>query len=145
MCEVARATSLAPTFFAPAKIATPESIPAKDELLSKALSGFLKASNYFSFVDGGVFASNPANCALVEALAVDGSLALEDVQMVSLGTGEFNRPLKHQRYARGGGLLNWAGPVVDVVFAGVSDTTDYHNEKILGRLSEKRATETQPT
>lgn len=130
MHEVARATSAAPTFFAPAKLDVPPNLSGKDKEKFRTSD-----TPYFSFIDGGVFANNPANCALVEALAIDPSLTLEDIQIVSLGTGEFVRPLKHPKYARWGGLLSWAAPILDVVFDGISDTTDYHNQKLFAQIA----------
>ena len=48
MKEVARATSAAPTYFEPLKLET-QGPP-----------------DYWAFVDGGVFANNPAMCAVAE-------------------------------------------------------------------------------
>ena len=100
---VARATSAAPTYFEP--------VEAGDR----------------SLVDGGVFATNPAMCALAEALNVGSP---KDVVVVSLGTGQRT----HQRSfdeIKDWGLAAWARPILDVVFDGVSDAVDYQLERVL--------------
>ena len=110
ICQVARATSAAPTYFQPMKIPTGTN------------------SNHYTLIDGGVFANNPAACALVEARTThpeaDGYL------IVSLGTGELLRSLPYDS-ARSWGLAQWAKPILDVVFDGVSSTVDYQLRKIL--------------
>jgi patatin-like phospholipase/acyl hydrolase len=100
---VARATSAAPTYFEP--------VEAGDR----------------SLVDGGVFATNPAMCALAEALNV---VSPKDVVVVSLGTGQRT----HQRSfdeIKDWGLAAWARPILDVVFDGVSDAVDYQLQRVL--------------
>ena len=110
MWQVARATSAAPTYFQAAKI---------DAKLSKG---------FFSFVDGGVFASNPAMCAYVEATSIYGKG--EDFMVVSLGTGEYTRPLLYNNI-KNWGLANWAQPLLGVVFDGINDTVDYQLRNLL--------------
>ena len=85
MRDAARATSAAPTYFEPAKM-----------LCGDAPNG------YKALVDGGVFANNPAACALVESLSFFDQ-RLEDVVMLSLGTGEYTRSIRYQD-AKGWGL-----------------------------------------
>jgi predicted acylesterase/phospholipase RssA len=106
MRDVARATSAAPTYFEPAHFGEPP----------RAL------------VDGGVFANNPGMCALVDR---DTPGRLEDVVMVSLGTGQLTRSLPYDK-AKDWGLLSWGLHVLDVVFDGVSDTVDHQLQTILG-------------
>lgn len=108
--EAARATSAAPTYFEP-----PQLVNDAD-------------GQRYALVDGGVFANNPAMCAYAEVLSEDRQA---DVLMVSLGTGQLNRPI-HYAEAKDWGLLGWARPILDVVFDGVSDTTDYELEQLLG-------------
>ena len=107
----AQATSAAPTYFEPVQI------ERGDGLADLAL------------VDGGVFANNPAMCAYAEALKDEGD---DQITLVSLGTGELTRSLDYED-AKDWGLAEWAKPIIDVVFDGVSDATDHHLEQILGR------------
>jgi predicted acylesterase/phospholipase RssA len=69
-----------------------------------------------TLVDGGVFATNPAVCAYAQ---VGGKLDL----LLSLGTGEHTRPLPYDK-VRGWGQLEWARPILDVVFDGTADAVD---------------------
>ena len=107
----ARATSAAPTYFEPAKV------PAT---VSKG---------YQALVDGGVYANNPAMCAYVEALCKWGP---ERIVLLSLGTGEAVQPIPYKS-AKDWGLVNWAQPILNVVFDGVSDTTDFHLRSLMGQ------------
>jgi patatin-like phospholipase/acyl hydrolase len=100
---VARATSAAPTYFEPV------------------------ASGTKALVDGGVFAANPAMCALAEAL---NTKSPKEIVLVSLGTGERT----HQRdfdEIKDWGLVAWARPILDVVFDGASDAVNYQVKRAL--------------
>jgi uncharacterized protein len=69
-----------------------------------------------TLVDGGVFATNPALFAYVETGAAPELL-------LSLGTGEQTRPLPYEQ-VRDWGKLEWAEPIIDVVFDGQADAVD---------------------
>ena len=108
--QIARATSAAPTYFEPMKLFTGTN------------------SDHYTLIDGGVFANNPAACALVEARTThpDASAYL----MVSLGTGALMRslPLSVAKYW---GSVRWAKPLIDIVFDGVSSTVDYQLRELV--------------
>lgn len=70
-----------------------------------------------TLVDGGVFAINPAMVAFAEAAG-----QTIDV-LASLGTGEHTRPLPFDE-VKGWGKLEWAQPIIDVVFDGSADAVD---------------------
>jgi uncharacterized protein len=93
----ARASSAAPTYFEPS------------EVDSRAL------------VDGGVFAVNPAMSAFAEVLRFQPGA---DVVLLSLGTGQRTRRRSFDQI-KDWGLLEWARPLLDVVFDGISDAVDY--------------------
>jgi patatin-like phospholipase/acyl hydrolase len=101
---VARATSSAPTYFEPALLG--------DRPL----------------IDGGVFAVNPAMCALAEVYRYTPDA---EVVLVSLGTGQLTRPFPYEA-VREWGLVEWARPLIDVVFDGASDVVDYQLTQLLG-------------
>jgi uncharacterized protein len=102
---VARATSAAPTYF--------EALEAGDKAL----------------VDGGVFATNPAMCALAEVLNQE-NVRPRDVILLSLGCGQHTE--KHSfDQIKDWGLVGWARPILDVVFDGVSDAVDYQLQRVL--------------
>ena len=69
-----------------------------------------------TLIDGGVFAVNPSLCAYAE---VSGRLDL----LLSLGTGEHTRRLPYDQI-EGWGQLEWARPLIDVVFDGGQDAVD---------------------
>jgi predicted acylesterase/phospholipase RssA len=77
-----------------------------------------------TLVDGGVFAVNPAMCAYAE---VAGKLDL----LVSLGTGSHTRRLAYDEI-KDWGQLEWARPVLDVVFDGGQDAVDFQLSRLLG-------------
>ena len=110
MRDVALATSAAPTYFPPHRIDVTK-------------------TDYFSLVDGGVFANNPGMCAYVDALKEIPNRS--DVVMVSLGTGSLTRPL-HYDEIKEWGELHWVQPIISVMMDGVSAATDYHLAQILG-------------
>lgn len=101
--DVARATSAAPTYFEPAWVHN-------------------GAGEHFALVDGGVFANNPAMCAVASARALYPKA--RRYLIVSLGTGQAQRPIPYE-HARDWGLIGWARPILSVIFDGVSDTVDY--------------------
>jgi patatin-like phospholipase/acyl hydrolase len=102
---VARATSAAPTYF--------EALEAGDKAL----------------VDGGVFATNPAMCALAEVLNQE-NVRPRDVVLLSLGCGQHTE--KHSfDQIKDWGLVGWARPILDVVFDGVSDAVNYQARRVL--------------
>ncbi len=110
--EVAYATSAAPTYFEPLKLETTDVV------------------DYFSLVDGGVYASNPAMCAYAEARR---HYPDREVLMVSLGTGELTRSLPHDS-VRNWGLREWIWPhtpILSVMFDGMSNTVDYQLTQLL--------------
>ena len=115
--DVCRATSAAPTYFPPARI--------------QSLAG-----DTATFVDGGLFANNPSTCALAQA-AKAGSL--DDVIMVSLGTGRIERPYLYE-VARRWGAAKWLRPLLDCMFDGQSDTSAHQCQTFLG----DRAVRIQP-
>ena len=109
-CDVARATAAAPTYFAPMKLltGTPE--------------------HHYTLIDGGVFANNPAACALVEARTTHPNAG--GYLVVSLGTGSMTRPVPADK-AKRWGIAQWAKPILDIVFDGVSGTVDYQMKQLL--------------
>jgi patatin-like phospholipase/acyl hydrolase len=76
-----------------------------------------------TLIDGGVFAINPSLCAYAE---VGGRLDL----LLSLGTGEHTRRLPYEE-VKGWGQLEWARPLVDVVFDGGQDAVDLQLQSLL--------------
>jgi uncharacterized protein len=100
---VARATAAAPTYFEPLEV------------------------NEVALVDGGVFAGNPAMSAFAEVLRFQPTA---EVLLLSLGTGQRTRKRTFDQI-KDWGLVEWAKPILDVVFDGMSDVVDYQLEHAL--------------
>ncbi len=111
LADACRASAAAPTYFEPARV------------------GDLAGDATYALIDGGVFATNPVLCAVADVARAG---RLGEVELVlSLGTGSHTRPLAYER-VRGWGALEWARSIVDVVFDGVADTTDFEAAQLLG-------------
>lgn len=114
MRDVARAASAAPTYFMPKKIA--------------AYPGA-------SFIDGGVFANNPAMCAYAEAREIFPDD--EDLLIVSLGTGNPQLTIEFENF-RTWGLLGWARPLWYIMMDGSSDVVHYQLKYVLPEREEDK-------
>ncbi len=112
MWQVVRASSAAPTYFEPFKLKLSQE----------------EGADYYTFIDGGVYANNPSMCAFAEAKVMFGNQ--EDILMMSLGTGELSRAIPYEE-AKDWGLINWAKPMLGIVFDGVSNTVDYQLRQLL--------------
>jgi uncharacterized protein len=110
--DVARATSAAPTYFPPARIQN-------------------RVGECFAAVDGGVFANNPAMCALVAAYKRFPDFRTRPVVVVSLGTGSLERAIPY-RHAQRWGELRWLHPVLSILMDGNVDTVCYEVDQVLG-------------
>lgn len=109
MKHAARATSAAPTYFEPALI---------------PVGGSMRA-----VVDGGVFINSPSMSAFAEAKRIFPDES--DFLLVSIGTGELNRPIELSD-AKDWGKVGWVAPLISCIFDGVSDAADYQLDKLLG-------------
>jgi patatin-like phospholipase/acyl hydrolase len=108
--QVARAASAAPTYFDPMKLPTGTN------------------TDFYTLIDGGVYANNPAACALVEARTTHPEAS--GFVVVSLGTGSLRHSLRYDS-ARNWGVAKWAAPLLSVVFDGVSSTVDYQMRQLM--------------
>lgn len=115
MTEVARATSAAPTYFEPFHL-------QKDD-------------RTYVLVDGGVFANNPAMSAYVEAKKLYKDTT--NFLVVSIGTGQLTNQLEFKQ-VKDWGQLQWAQPILNVVFDGVSDAVDYQMNNLLSSDTEEK-------
>jgi uncharacterized protein len=102
MMRVARATAAAPSYFEPAEVTD------------------VAGARTYPLVDGGVYAINPSMCAYADVVRADAEPEL----MLSLGTGEQTRAYTFEE-TRSWGQLEWARPVLDIVFDGVANTIDF--------------------
>ena len=133
MKKAARATSAAPTFFAPTqvKVRSEKNPKSNDKEIFKAKD----KTCIRTLVDGGVFVNNPTVSAYVEAKRIF-SEEEDNFTIVSIGCGELNREFPYEK-SKNWGLLGWVNPqqvpLLSCMFDGVSDAVDYQ----MGRLIDK--------
>ena len=110
--DVCRATASAPTYFP----AHPLRVEGRDCAL----------------IDGGIVANNPTACAIAEALRKDAKVqGTRDLVVASIGSGERTRPID-LRSAREWGAVEWAIPIIDVLFDGNAESVDYIARHVVG-------------
>jgi patatin-like phospholipase/acyl hydrolase len=114
MTMVARATSAAPTYFAPLRLR------AQDRELV--------------LIDGGFVANNPASIAYYEALRAARNEGREslDVQMVSLGTGRPPEEIPTYQELWSRNWLRLGMGMLGVMFDGTSEIVDATLEELIG-------------
>ncbi|OJH31430.1 Patatin-like phospholipase [Wolbachia endosymbiont of Armadillidium vulgare] len=96
--DALRATTAAPTYFAPKYL----KINQKEMVL----------------VDGGVFANNPAACAYANSKKL---FPNEEIILVSIGTGRLSNRIKYRKL----GKIAWIKPLLNVMFASSLDVVNY--------------------
>lgn len=128
MHQAAMATSAAPTYFKPYKVGT----SAMHETQGRG---------FYALVDGGVFANNPTSLALMEAI-IDSKkpgktpLRLEDILVVSLGTGSLTRRYEYDK-AENWGLVGWVQPLLNITLDGSSESVAVQLEQLLPKAQDK--------
>lgn len=108
--QICKASSSAPTYF-----------PAHVMRMGKA---------DVPLIDGGVVANNPTACAIAEAIRINkrrrktNQCEVTDFVVASFGAGEATRSISIDE-AQEWGALEWAIPIIDVLFDGSTDAVDY--------------------
>jgi uncharacterized protein len=82
----------------------------------------------YSAIDGGVAANNPSSCAIAEALRL--GYSAKDISVLSIGTGERTRIIPFEK-ARHWGLIEWAQPLIGILFDGSSEIYEYITQQIV--------------
>jgi patatin-like phospholipase/acyl hydrolase len=87
-------------------------------------------------IDGGVAANNPSACAVAEGIRINAEkpdqerVDLRDFILASFGTGSSRQKVSIQD-AKEWGAMEWALPIIDLLFEGSTDTSDYVARQIL--------------
>ena len=120
--DICRATSAGPTY-----------LPAHS---------FFHDGKQVTCIDGGVFMNNPSLGALVEATRYSEyydrkDLALKDIHVLSLGTGNFQGAIS-QKQALGWGKMQWIRPLIDIMMYGVNQATSYQANELLNKANYMR-------
>jgi len=101
------------------------------------------APTYFpsvdGYVDGGVFANNPAMCALAQSQDSrwNAHPALPDVVLLSLGTGVSLNYIAGRNLDWG--YAQWAKPLISIMMDGVMGVADFQCKQLLGGRYERLA------
>lgn len=111
--------------------------PGSDSAMTAADVGLYTAAapTYFpsvdGFVDGGVFASNPAMCALAQTQdpRYKPTPALDDVHLLSLGTGTSLQYIKGKTHDWG--YAQWVKPLISLMLDGTAGIADYQCRQML--------------
>ena len=112
MWEACRASAAAPTYF-----------PAH---------GMKVEGRNCALIDGGVLANNPTACAIAEALRKDAKADIpQDLVVLSVGSGQHTRSID-LKSAREWGAIEWAVPIIDVLFDGNGESVDYIARHLVG-------------
>ena len=111
--QVARSTSAAPTYF---EVADTHSL----------------FGTAYPLIDGGVFANNPAMCALAEITKIKPDVKLPEIFLLSLGTGVDKKKEHSYSYskAKNWGMAGWIVPLIEIMMSANSETVDYQLRKI---------------
>jgi patatin-like phospholipase/acyl hydrolase len=108
--DVCRATSAAPTYFSVAEI-------------------YSIAGTRFPLVDGGMVAQNPSICALLEVMKAFEDTEINDLFMVSLGTGIAKTAYNYEHFKKK--LAIQIGPaLVDIMTSASSESTEFFIEQL---------------
>ncbi|MEJ1934928.1 patatin-like phospholipase family protein, partial [Nostoc sp. NIES-2111] len=117
LLDAALATSATPTYFAPHRIASVQN-----------------TNGFYTLIDGGVFANNPAHLAILEAQInskrqANKTLNPEDILVVSLGTGSLTSAYPYNE-VKNWGLLQWGRPLLNIVFDSGSEVVSGELERL---------------
>jgi patatin-like phospholipase/acyl hydrolase len=117
LLDVALATTATPTYFAPHRIVN-----------------YHNTNGFYTLIDGGVFANNPAHLAILEAQIsskqkANKVLNTEDILVVSLGTGSLTSVYPYNE-VKNWGLLQWGRPLLNIVFDGSSEVVSGELERL---------------
>lgn len=78
----------------------------------------------YNLIDGGIFAVNPALCALAFSKVRNPS---EPIDIISIGNGHYQKSLPYSE-TKDWGMLQWAMPVTDVILDGVNDAIHFQTK-----------------
>jgi uncharacterized protein len=117
LTDAAMGTSATPTYFPPYRVPTSHN-----------------PNGFYTLVDGGLIANNPANLAIMEAKISRQEkkpvLHTDDILIVSLGTGSLTSNYTYNE-VKNWGLLQWARPLLNIALDGGSEVVAGELERLL--------------
>jgi predicted acylesterase/phospholipase RssA len=108
--DVCRATSAAPTYFSVAEIHS-------------------MANVRYPLLDGGVFATNPALSGLIEVTRAFNQTRINDIFLVSLGTGRSRRSYDYDHFKKSSAMAI-VPAILDIMMSGVAETSDFFLQQL---------------
>lgn len=108
--DVCRATSAAPTYFSVAEIHS-------------------LAHVRYPLLDGGVFATNPALSGLIEVTKAFNQTRINDIFLVSLGTGRSRRSYDYEHFKKSSAMAI-VPAILDIMMSGVAETSDFFLQQL---------------
>jgi patatin-like phospholipase/acyl hydrolase len=91
----------------------------------EAVLASVSAPTYFAphgnLVDGGIFANTPS-VVTAAGIARRYDVEMDDIAILSVGTGSFNRPPMDMKKAGSWNILGWATTLIPVMMEGVTET-----------------------
>eukprot|EP00045_Choanoeca_perplexa_P015363 m.191938 g.191938 ORF g.191938 m.191938 type:complete len:409 (+) comp16961_c1_seq5:1725-2951(+) len=86
---------------------------------------------YDGFIDGAMFANNPALEALIRVMAIRPDVPLSNIAVLSLGTGLFPNSICFDRHTAHWGIVQWAAYIIDLIFDSTRDATEFNMTMLL--------------
>ncbi|TCC97461.1 patatin-like phospholipase family protein [Pedobacter psychroterrae] len=108
--DVCRATSAAPTYFSVAEI-------------------YSLAGVRYPLLDGGVFATNPALSGLIEVTKAYQQTRINDIHLVSLGTGQSKRSYDYEHFKKSSAMAI-VPAILDIMMSGVAETSHFFLQQL---------------
>ena len=111
--------------------AAPDLLLRRTALYSSAVPAVFATAD--GYIDGGVFAANPALCALTLSLdrtAMPEPAQIDSIRLFSVGTGCSALHIEGERLQWG--LTQWARPLIGVMFDAGVGMVDYQCRQLLG-------------
>ncbi|MEM9538412.1 MAG: patatin-like phospholipase family protein [Cyanobacteria bacterium P01_E01_bin.42] len=87
----------------------------------------------YSAIDGGIGVNNPSACAIAEAIVL--GYKLEEIRVLSIGTGEATRDSPYDQ-TRHGGVTQWAARILDILLDARLDIDEYIARQVILRNEE---------
>ncbi|MNE42298.1 hypothetical protein D3C80_1364160 [compost metagenome] len=83
----------------------------------------------YPLLDGGVFATNPALSGLIEVTRAFNQTRINDIFLVSLGTGRSRRSYDYEHFKKSSAMAI-VPAILDIMMSGVAETSDFFLQQL---------------